>query len=139
MKSYVRLLNHTSDLGIKVYAESLPELFTAAGRALMKLMVDLNSVKPFEQRKLEVQAGEIDLLFREWLSELLALFQNEEFLVTRIAKVRLNDSQISALIYGEKFAKNRHKIRRELKSITYHQLGVKFDGKRYIGTFIIDV
>jgi SHS2 domain-containing protein len=139
MKTYVQQLNHTSDLGLKVYAESLSELFSAAGQALMKLMVNLDSVKPLEKRNLKVQADEIDLLFREWLSELLALFHNEEFLVSRIAKVRLNNSQISALVYGEKFDRIRHKIRRELKSITYHQLGVKFDGKRYIGTFIIDV
>jgi SHS2 domain-containing protein len=139
MKTYVQQLNHTSDLGLKVYAESLSELFSAAGRALMRLMIDLDSVKSIEQRNLEVQADEIDLLFREWLSELLALFHNEEFLVSRIAKVQLNNSQISALVYGEKFDRIRHKIRRELKSITYHQLGVKFDGKRYIGTFIIDV
>jgi len=139
MKTYVQQLNHTSDLGLNVYAKSLPELFSAAGRALMRLMVDLDSVKPLEQRKLEVQADEIDLLFREWLSELLALFHNEEFLVSRIAKVRLNNSQISALVFGEQYNKIRHKIQRELKSITYHQLGVKFVGKRYIGTFIIDV
>jgi SHS2 domain-containing protein len=139
MKTYVQQLNHTSDLGLKVYAESLSELFSAAGQALMKLMVNLDSVKPLEKRNLKVQADEIDLLFREWLSELLALFHNEEFLVSRIAKVQLNNSQISALVYGEKFDRIRHKIRRELKSITYHQLGVKFDGKRYIGTFIIDV
>jgi len=139
MKTYAQLLNHTSDLGLNVFAESLPELFTAAGRALMKLMVELDSVKPLDQRNLEVQADEIDLLFREWLSELLALFHNEEFLVSRITRVRIHNSQMSALVYGEKFDKIRHKIRRELKSITYHQLGVKFDGKRYIGTFIIDV
>jgi SHS2 domain-containing protein len=139
MKTYVKQINHTSDLGLSVYAESLPELFTAAGRALMKLMVDLDSVKSLEQKNLVVQADEIDLLFKEWLSELLALFNNEEFLIARIAEVRLNNSQISAIVYGEKYDKIRHKIRRELKSITYHQLGIKFNVKRYVGTFIIDV
>jgi len=139
MRTYIQQLNHTSDLGLKVYAESLSELFTAAGRALMKLMVNLDSVKPLEQRNLEVQADEIDLLFREWLSELLALFHDEGFLVARIEEIQIGNSKMAALIYGEKYDGIRHKIRRELKSITYHQLGVKFNGKRYIGTFIIDV
>lgn len=139
MQPYVQQINHTSDLGLKVYAKSLPELFSVAGRALIRLMIDPDSIQSREQRNIVVSAAEIDLLFKEWLSELLALFHNEEFLVARITEVQLNNSQISALVYGEKFDKIRHKIYRELKSITYHQLGIKFDGKQYIGTFIIDV
>lgn len=137
--STYKIYPQTSDLGVEVSAFSLTDLFKNAAMAIMDLVVEPASVAKQEVVELKVQAENRELLFREWLSEILYFIFVKEYLFQSFRIMKLDSHSLSALASGEKINYRRHKLKRELKSITYHQLQIsEVDGK-WTGRFVIDV
>ncbi len=136
---FYKIFPHTSDLGIEVSAFSLIDLFKNAAMAIMDLVVEPASVAKQDVIELNVQAENRELLFREWLSEILYFVFVKEYLFQSFRITKLDSHSLNAIASGEKIDYRRHKLKRELKSITYHQLQVsEVDGK-WTGRFVIDV
>ena len=75
---------HTADLGLRVRAGSLNELFAEAGRALFSVIVDdLASVNQVREVKVELTGDEPEYLLFDWLKELLYFFDAEHLLLSR--------------------------------------------------------
>jgi len=137
-KSY-KLFPHTSDLGIEVVGRSLKELFNNAGLALLDLVVDPATVAAHETVELSVRGDDRELLFREWLGELLYQVFVKEFVFKTIQITRLDNYSLQARAIGEKIDYRRHQLKRELKSITYHQLKVSEIDDSWLGRFVVDI
>jgi len=134
-----KIFPHTSDLGVEVNGYSLIELFRKAGMAILDLVTEPETIAAHDTIEIVVQADDRELLFREWLSELLYHIFVKEYLFKTLRIVKLDSHSLKAVACGEKIDYRRHKIKRELKSITYHQLQVsEVDGK-WTGRFVIDV
>ncbi|MFH1212748.1 MAG: archease [Candidatus Neomarinimicrobiota bacterium] len=134
-----KIFPHTSDLGVEVTGYSLIELFRKAGMAILDLVTEPETVATHDTIEIVVQADDRELLFREWLSELLYHIFVKEYLFKTLRIAKLDSHSLKAVACGEKIDYRRHKIKRELKSITYHQLQVsEVDGK-WTGRFVIDV
>lgn len=139
MPCFYRVLDHTSDIGVLTRGKNLPELFNNAARALFDLMIDMKSVEPKQERQIAVEATSVDLLLREWLAELLYCFHGEQLLFSEFDIEHLNSTYLKGIARGEQFVPGRHTIKRELKSITYHQLEVIHEKNGYKAQYIIDV
>jgi SHS2 domain-containing protein len=117
-----RILEHTADVGFEAFGASRPEVFRSAGRALMSLIVDLESVLPRGSANIEAGASEPVGLLVNWLSEILYLQDTEGWLFTDFDILTLTDRSLSASGCGERFERGRHEIKLLVKAITYHQL-----------------
>jgi SHS2 domain-containing protein len=124
--------DHTADLGLRVAADSLDELFAEAAAGLTSLIVaDVGSVQPTQQRTLEISAPDLEYLYFDWLSELLYLFESEGWL-SADAQVEISENSLRGTVHGEMFCEKRHQRSHEVKAITYHGLSVaaqEIDGK----------
>lgn len=115
---------HTADLGLRVEADSLSELFVEAARGLMSLLVDHpERIEPRETRRIEVASDELDFLLFDWLNELLYRFDTEGWLGATF-EVSVKDLTLSAVVRGETLDRDRHQPGHEVKAITYHDLAV---------------
>lgn len=118
------VFEHTADLGLRVCSPSLTELFSEAGYGLFELMVDnLESIRANEQHSITLQNDNLDLLFFDWLNELLYLFDAKHLVLNQFA-VTLTGNQLTAMVSGEPRDDARHQLNHEVKAITYHQLQV---------------
>ena len=117
-----RVLEHTSDVGFEAFGATRSEVFRNAGRALMSLIVDLDSVLPRDSAKTVAEGSEPTELLVNWLSEILYLQDAEGWLFTDFDIVNLTDNSISASALGERLEPGRHEIKLLVKAITYHQL-----------------
>ncbi|NIR49285.1 archease [candidate division KSB1 bacterium] len=118
-------IDHTADVGIKVYGSELSDLFTHAALGLFDIIANLEKVSPNLDRSITVEADDREALLVRWLSELNYLFFTEreiykEFEITEIAETRL-----VAIVRGEKLDYERHEIYTEVKAVTYHRLYIK--------------
>ncbi|MGO9275482.1 MAG: archease [Terriglobia bacterium] len=124
-----RVLEHTADVGFEAFGLTKEEVFANSGRALFSLMVDLDTIWPREDLRIEasVSGGEPDAsgLLVNWLSEILYLYDAEGWLVRHFEIRSLNSRSISAVGRGEKFDRARHQIKLLVKAITYHQLALE--------------
>ncbi len=130
---------HTADLGLRIRAASLEELFGEAGRALTAALVDPpDSVRPVEPRSIRLEAAERDDLLHDWLAELLYLFETERLLFSRF-EVALPPGELHATAWGERVDPARHPVELEIKAVTYHGLKIEPSPDGWLAEVIVDL
>ena len=121
------VLEHTADVGFEAFGATREEVFRNAGRALLSLIVDLESVRPRQRVVLDSQAAEPAGLLVNWLSEILYRQDTEGWLFGDFEVESLSDRAIRGFGCGEPFERGRHQIKLLVKAITYHQLALETD------------
>lgn len=131
---------HTADVGIRVQAASLPQLFEEAAQGLFGLMVEnLEEVQPRERVPVQLPAqSAVEYLLFDWLSELIYLFDTRRLVCSRFA-VRLSEAGLNGEAAGEPLDVARHRLRNEIKAVTYHQLAVRSTETGWEATVIVDI
>ena len=73
---------HTADVGLRIEADDLDELFAEAGQGFFSLFVeDLGTVEPRQAVSIEVAGDELEYLLFDWLNELLYRFESQRLLL----------------------------------------------------------
>jgi len=76
--------DHTADLGLRVRARTLEELFAEAGRGLFQMIVlNLHDVEPRQEHRVELQSDSLEYLLFDWLDELLYAFESKRLLLSQ--------------------------------------------------------
>jgi len=120
-----RQFYHTADLGIEVFGGTAEELFANAAFAIFDLITDPDCVELRETRRICVEGVDKDDLLVNFLRESLYLFNGERWLAGEFVLVEFADESLVAEAKGEPFEPARHRIKTELKAVTYHQLGIR--------------
>ena len=134
---FYRPLEHTADLGLEVWARSLPELYATAAEGMCALYFDLAAVEPREEREILAHGHDREELLIDWLGNLLYAIEVEHFLPRRFEVVELQDNALRARVWGEPFDPKRHRWRTGIKAATYHNLRVAQNGEGLWTTTII--
>ena len=146
MRKDFELLPHTADLKLRVYGETLAELFTNAIVGMFqsigphaqgcvvrdeRLICDYLSVN----RTVDVSAQSVDLLLVEFLSEALYLSDvyNEAYLDTDVEYI--SQTQVKALLKGVPI----EGFDQEIKAVTYHELLVKQTNGLWVADVLFDI
>ena len=75
------VFEHTADVGLRVRAADLNELFAEAGRGYFSLVAaNLDSVRPVQEVAFEIAGNRLDDLLFDWLAELLYTFDTKHLL-----------------------------------------------------------
>lgn len=124
------LLPHTADLGVRVVAKSLPELFVEAGLSVVALMVEeRDKILKKEERSLELRDDTLEWLFHDFLTGILLLIQEERFLPGELSVERIEKEEggwvLVSKIRGEPLDPSRHRLFRDIKAITYHRFSLR--------------
>lgn len=118
-------IDHTGDLGMRVFGADLPELFAHAAWGLFDLMTDAQCITHGESRHLVVEAADLEDLLVRWLGELLYAFDTDRFMTANATFQALESTYLQATLHGESFDAARHPIDTEIKAVTYHQVAVE--------------
>ncbi|MDR0522911.1 MAG: archease [Candidatus Methanoplasma sp.] len=117
------VIEHTADLMVRARGETLEECFGNAAYALFDRTVDLSGVRPLE--RVEVRAsgdGPEDRLYA-FLSEMLFLEDCEGMALCSF-DVRFEGSDVVCAAMGERLDRSIHRVRSEIKAVTYHMMEV---------------
>ena len=130
---------HTADLGLRVRAAGLDELFADAGRGLFAMIVeDLDAVAPRMSVSIAIEGTEPSCLLHDWLGELLAVFDTRGLLLAAF-DVRVTPAGLEATASGETTDRQRHHLLHEVKAITYHGLRVEQETDGWVAEVIVDI
>ena len=124
-KNVYQPIDHTGDLGMRVFGADLYELFAHAAWGLFDLMTDAERIQPRRSRGLTVEATDLEDLMVRWLGELLYAYDADRFLTASAAFHDLGPTRLRATLHGELFDAARHPIDTEIKAVTYHQIAVE--------------
>ena len=134
-----RFLDHTGDLGIEIYGQSLVELFENAGQALFHVITDPSKVQEKVEKEIALSYHDLETLMVDWLGELLYLHDVEGLLLRRFEVRSIEDGCFEARAWGEFFQERQHVIRTEVKAVTFHQLEVKQQRGSWRARVILDL
>ena len=139
-------LEHTADVYIKVWGDTLEEAFEWAAVAMFEVMTDLNKVEPTKKHEISVNAEDLYALLYEWLEELLFIFGSQGIVFSRfkVHKIMQKENDIYTLVgeaWGEPFSIEKHDQRTEVKAITYSlmEIGKTKDTGQWIIKFVLDI
>jgi SHS2 domain-containing protein len=131
--------DHTADVGLRIGAATLPELFAEAGRGFSSLIVaNLADVRPVEERTIRVAGTDPDYLLFDWLNELVYLLDHEHLVFAEFS-VAHDEAGLTAVCRGEKLDRDRHQLEHEVKAITYHDLKVEQTDGGWLAEVILDI
>jgi SHS2 domain-containing protein len=132
---------HTADIGLRVRAATLEDLFCEAAAGLFSLIVsNLEVVQPRQEIIIALPArdGETDYLLFDWLNELLFIFDSRRLVFAKFS-VQLSPTDLQATAWGEPIDATRHQLDHEVKAITYHGLKVVPDAGVWLAEVIVDI
>ena len=133
------ILDHTADLGIKIHGANLIDLFENAGKVLIHLMTRINSHEKSASMKISISGDDLADLMVRWLGEILYLFEGERLVVTSINIDFITFNELEATLATIPFNSRTHKILREIKAVTYHQIEVTDKGDVWEARVIFDL
>lgn len=133
------LFDHTADLGIRVRAPSLPGLVPPGTEGLYAAIGEIVSCGGAVPWTVELHAGDPALLLRDYLAELLQLFDGERRRVTEFERVQLNSGHLTVQAQTRAVDVAKSTLSREVKAVTYHELAVRPVPGGYEATFIVDI
>lgn len=133
------VFEHTADLGVRVEAASLAELYADAAAGLFAVIAgDLEQVRPVVSETFTVPGSDPTWLLFDFLGELHAAFELRRMLFREVA-VTITFDGLEAVATGERYDPARHTLAHEVKAITQHELAVERGPERCTATYIVDI
>jgi len=131
--------DHTADVGIIARGADLGEALANAARAMFSLMVDLDRVEPREERRIEVEAEDVEGLLVNWLADLLYVSEVGNLVFSRFDMLEVSDTRVVARAAGERLDLDRHDPKLMIKAVTRHMLEVAREDGGYRVRVILDI
>lgn len=132
-----KIFEHTADIGIIAFGETKERLFENLSFGMFSILADLSNVRCSKKIKVSSKGHSYDEMVVNILSELLFCFTGKGYLLKRF-KAEISKREVSMLAWGEKINKN-HRLKMEIKTVTYHNLKIKKRGNEWIAQIIFDV
>ena len=137
----VETFEHTADLGIRVRAFEITELFRAAAEGLFGIIVaNPESIRPELTERIILSADDQEDLLFNWLNELLFLCETRHRLYRDFQVVIEKDGQgLTATVASEAIDRDRHLLDHEVKAVTRHGFSLARDGSEWLAEAILDI
>lgn len=128
MPDWLREVNHTGDIGIRVTAASLEQLFERAATGTFHVLADLSAVRAEDETTITVEERDREALMVRWLSELNYRHTVDHRLFRDFAVESIEETDagltLTGTAVGEPIDPERHTVYTEIKAITFHGLDV---------------
>jgi len=117
-------LEHTADLKFRASGDSFSAALTESAKALFTAIAGDSEIRPEKEHRFTIKIHKPQLLARDFLAELLYQFSAEHMLFSEF-ELDLKEAmgyKLDVIARGEPFDESRHKLIKEVKAVTYHDL-----------------
>ncbi len=132
------LAEHTADVGVRGWAPDLPRLFAVMASGLFAVIADPATVRDRGARTVRVVGDSPEDLLHEWLEALNTLHQVRGELYSRFSVTVLGD-RVEGAAHGEALNPARHRLRTEVKAVTWHDLRVEEGPEGFRAYVLLDI
>lgn len=117
---------HDADVGVRGIGATREQAFEQGAVALMAIITEPAKVAPKEMIEIRCSAPNDELLFVDWLNELIYEIATRQMLFSRF-EVQIRNHELYAKAWGESTDVARHQPAVEAKGATYTALRVAQD------------
>ena len=126
---WLQEIDHTGDVGLRVRADTLPQLFERAAAGTFRVLTDLDDVRPAVTSSVTVRAPDREALMVRWLSELnfRHAAHRQLYGAFAVSSIEERDDEwvLEATVRGEPIDPERHVVHTEIKAVTFHGMEIQ--------------
>lgn len=130
-----------ADAAFEAYGKTLEDLFSTCAFATFEVMADTKKIEQKKTIKIKLKAKDVETLLFDFLSELIYIKDKERMLFNKF-DLKIEQGKVYKLegkLKGEKTDQGKHKVRLDVKAVTYHLFEVKRDKNKWRAKIILDV
>lgn len=137
----VEVFDHTADLGLRIEAGDLSDVFRTAAEGLFDVVTaDRSTIEARDEEPVELTADSPERLLVEWLNELIFRIETRHALYARFdVEVADDGRSLRGTIAGEPIDPARHVLDHEVKAATFHGLKMERDPDGWRAEVIVDI
>lgn len=133
---------HTADVKFKAYGKNLEEAFGNAGLAMFNVLIENGKVKAKIRKSFSVKGKDLKALLYNFLEELLYLLDTENFLLSKIDKIKIDyigkQYVLNALVMGDKVDEG-YETCGDVKAVTYNEMEIKEEASSCYVQVVVDI
>jgi len=130
---------HDADMGVRGIGNTLDQAFEQAMLALTAIIVDPDQLKDEKQIHIQCSSDDIELLFTDWLNEIIYHMATDHLLFHR-AKIKITNGVLNAQLWGEVINVDKHQPTVEVKGATFTTLKVEqLENNEWLAQTVVDV
>lgn len=138
----IRILEHTADIAVEVFAGDIEHLFIFAAEAWLTAVADTEKATSDEERDIMLSSSSLEVLLVDFLSELNYLLNTKKWIYLDTEKISIKQNgkfTLIAKVKGTKLNENNVKLKNEIKAITFHQMNIEKIENGFITKIIFDI
>lgn len=137
----IQTFDHTADVGLRVTAADLDDLFKTAAEGLAEFIVaNRGDIEPVLTEQVNLSAGSIAELLLAWLNEIIFRTETQHAVFGRFdVRVNREACTLTATLHGEPIDRDRHTLDHEVKAATHHGLTVEQTPAGWVVEVILDI
>ncbi len=133
------LIDHTADIGIRVWAQTLEELFSEACGAMFEQITDPDKLTETQSRNICVDGMDRTDLLINWLRACLMIWTAGQCLVKSAQMIKINATHAEARVFVQRFNPEQHVVSTDIKAVTYHNADLVRTANGWEAAVIFDV
>lgn len=142
-KTKFEFLEHTADVYIASYGETISEAFENAAIAMFEVMTDTKKIELKLEDRIAVEAEDEHGLLYNWLEALLVNFDTKNRIYSKFKILSFEKNKrffsLNSKIWGETFNPKKHLQKVGVKAVTYHRMEIIKNKNGVILEFILDI
>jgi len=130
------ILDHPSDLKIKIFGKGKKELFENAVFAMGEcLRPEIEIPEKNTKSKIKIKSADLFSLLVDFLSEVLYRAQVNKEIYYKVKFDKISDTELKAELFGEKVKR----FGLEIKGVTYHNLNIEKKNSQWQAVVLFDI
>jgi len=134
----IEQIDISGDVGLRIYGESLEELFENAAVGMVDLMTNPDKIRETEKREISLKVETYESTLVQWLNELVFLFDAYGF-AGKVFRISIQGDTFMAKVSGGIFDPERDGQKLLIKAATYHNLSLVKIDSHWEATVIFDI
>jgi len=144
-----KFLPHTADIKFQASGITLEQAFSESAQALTQTIAEDIKAKPKIKKTIEVKGKDNEALLYNFLEEFLFLLDAENFLLSKIESIKIQEDKTSEASVASPIFKltatlsgdlaSNYKFTNDVKAITYNNMFVKKSKDKFICQVVLDV
>jgi len=132
-----KLLKHTGDIKFQAEGKTLRKAFLNSALILKEIMTEEAKIKAKKKKKIKIKGKDEKQLLLNFLEEFLFLLDAEDFILSKIKKLKIKDNKLEAEIVGDKASS--YGFSNSVKAITYSEMKIEKKRGKFIIQIVLDV
>jgi SHS2 domain-containing protein len=132
-----KFLEHTADVKFQASGKNMGEAFKNSALALKKIISNDIKINSKITKEIKIKGKDKKELLYTFLEEFLFLLDTENFILSKITKLKIIGNELIAEVMGDD--SENYKFTNNVKAITYSDMFIKKQKDKYTCQVVVDV